>query len=243
MNVEAIVLAGGKATRLQALDKEHPKALLQLEGRPVLEWAIARLEATSQRILVAAGKDSETIGKPFASKSGVQIIADDNLGTGNALLTAARHSTAEHVIVCNADTLNEVDIQAVLKQHLQRNRGATIVLTRDASAQNAGAFSIAKDGQIIRSLEDQQPLGRRSLNAGWRGASTGLLILPTRLLNDPRIAGALSFEQEIIPHILESEGLFAFDNGERFCLDIGTPERLAVMNKWGRKIAERLRSK
>ena len=238
MSVETIILAGGKGTRLKTLDIDHPKALLQLEGRSVLEWAIARLEAASQRILVAAGKDSEAIGKPFTSTSGVQVIADDNLGTGNALLTAAQHSNAEHVIVCNADTLNEVDIQAVLNQHNNRNRGATIVLTRDASAQNAGAFSVSKDGQILRSLEDQQPLGRHSSNSSWRGASTGLLIVPTRLLHDPRIADALSFEHEIIPHILDSEGLFAFDNGERFCLDIGTPERLAIMHKWEQKIAD-----
>ena len=99
-----------------------------------------------------------------------------------------------------------------------------------------GAFEV-----LVASLPDEPLFPTAGFLELWRGASTGLLILPTRLLRGPRIAVALSFEQEIIPRIIDSEGLFAYDNGERFCLDIGTPERSSVMHKWGSKIAERLR--
>lgn len=240
MSAAAIILAGGRATRLDGIDLAVPKALIPFAGRTLLETAVSKAAVVTRSIVVAAGTQAQTISEGIAHDPCVHVVADGNLGTGSALLGAIGHVTADHVVVCNADTLNQVDLRSVLSAHYRRGHGATIVLTQDPEAQNSGSFAVASGGQVIRSLEDRHPPGRLGPSAVWRGASTGILVLPTRLLKDARIAEALSFEQEIIPHIIDSDGLFAFHNGNQFCLDVGAPQRLRFVRTFEGQIAKKI---
>lgn len=231
----AVILAGGKGTRLATLSLETPKALIALEGKPLLKWAVDWTKTTVPEVIIAAGQRREVTVDNL--ESGVSLFRDADVGTGRALLDAARETNAEHIIVCNADTINNLNLRSLLHQHLQRAKGATIALTRRSDAQNALAFAISGDGQILRSLEDLQPFGRGNPFTDWRGASTGVIVIPRLALLDPRIAEALSLEQDLVPHLIDSIGLFAFDNGERLCLDIGVPQRLKQMQKNERQLA------
>jgi NDP-sugar pyrophosphorylase family protein len=231
----AVILAGGKGTRLSTLSLEIPKALIALEGKPLLKWAVEWTKTAVPEIMVAAGQRREVMVDSM--ESAVSLVRDADVGTGRALLDAAHKTDAEHIIVCNADTINNLNLKKLLQNHLKRDRGATIALTRRSDAQNALAFAISGDGQILRSHEDLQPFGRGNPFTDWRGASTGVLVIPRIALLDRRIAGVLSLEQDIVPHLIDSIGLFAFDNGERLCLDIGVPQRLKQMQKNEKQLA------
>jgi len=236
----AVILAGGKATRLSRVNLEIPKALIALEGKSLLKWAVAWTRTAVPKVIVAAGQRREvTVGN---MGSGVSLLRDADVGTGRALLDAARKTDAEHIIVCNADTINYLDLRKLLREHIQRVKGATISLTRSSDAQNARAFAISRDGQILRSHEDLQPFGRGNPFTDWRGASTGVIVIPRLALLDRGIEDALSLEQDIVPHLIDSIGLYAFDNGDRLCLDVGVPERLKRMQNNQKKIAALLKA-
>ncbi len=231
----AVILAGGKGTRLAQMDLELPKALVALDGKPLLEWIISWTKIAASELIVAGGHNPEYFAPKIESNP--LVTSDPDAGTGRALLNAARRTDADHIIVCNADTINDLDLYALLHQHSFSGKGATIALTRRRDAQNAAAFAVAEDGQILRSKEDLQPSGHGNPYTQWRGASTGVMIIPRIALLDARIQTALSLEQEIVPHLIDSVGLFAFDNGNRLCLDIGEPERLKLMENNQKKLS------
>lgn len=236
----AVILAGGKGTRLAQMKLELPKALVALDGKPLLEWIISWTKIAVSEVIVAGGKNPESFSTNFESNP--LVTSDPEVGTGRALLNAALRTDADHIIVCNADTINDLDLSALLYQHSLFGKGATIALTRRRDAQNAAAFAVAADGQILRSKEDLQPTGSVNPYTQWRGASTGVMIIPRIALLDARIETALSLEQEIVPHLIDSVGLFAFDNGNRLCLDIGEPERLKLMENNQEKLSEIFRN-
>jgi Nucleoside-diphosphate-sugar pyrophosphorylase involved in lipopolysaccharide biosynthesis/translation initiation factor 2B, gamma/epsilon subunits (eIF-2Bgamma/eIF-2Bepsilon) len=236
----AVILAGGKATRLATLGLEVPKSLIALDGKPLLKWAAEWVKTAVPNVIVAAGQRQELVVENMGL--GITLLRDADVGTGKALLDAARKTDAEFIIVSNADTINNLDLRKLLKEHLQRAKGATISLTRDSDAQNAGAFAVSGDGQILRSHEDLQPFGSGNPFTAWRGASTGVLVIPRLALLDPRIEDASSLEQDIVPHLIDSIGLFAFDNGDRLCLDVGVPDRLKLMQINEKKIANILKT-
>ena len=236
-DIAAVVLAGGIGSRLSPLDLNTPKALITLDGKPLLQRIVEWMKPPINSVYIAVGLQIESIRNEIITDPNITFTEDPDIGTGKALIKAASHINAEHILVCNADTINELNLNKMIQEHLQRGKGATIALTRWEDAQNAGAFCVTLDGQVMRSVEDLQPRGHTFQSFSWKGASTGVLIIPTAALRDNRLQNALSLEKEIIPHLIETEGLFAFDNGTGFCLDIGTPERLRFMRDNEKKLA------
>ncbi|MCX5871091.1 MAG: NTP transferase domain-containing protein [Deltaproteobacteria bacterium] len=230
MRIAAVILAGGKGSRLSSLNLDIPKALTPFGGKPILQRAIERVSPQVAEVYVAAGRNVATIREGVAAMPSIFFLEDENLGTGRALIKATTEINAKHIIICNADTINDLNLSMLLLEHVRRGKGSTIALTRQKDAQNAGAFRVAQDGQVLRSLEDLHPRGRNTY-CSWLGASTGVIVVPLTALKDGRLAGSVSIEQEIIPHLIDTGGLFAFDNRSRLCLDIGTPKRLSFMRK------------
>ena len=156
------------------------------------------------------------------------------------MIEAALNVDTDHIVICNADTINEAPLDLIFKEHLNRgfDNNATIVLTRRADVQNAGAFAVASNGQIIRSFEDKKIGKPPHPNAAWHGASTGILIFSRKLLHEVSSGLVLSLERDILPRIISQGKLFAFDNGNRFSLDIGTPERFSIFAENQQNLAE-----
>jgi len=92
--MEAIVLCGGIASRLQPIAKDVPKSLLPVGGRPFLEWQLIDLKRQGvERIVLATGHLGEKIEEALGDGSslGVQLVYSREtsaLGTGGALRLA-----------------------------------------------------------------------------------------------------------------------------------------------------------
>ena len=92
--MQVIILAGGMATRLGDLTRDHPKSLLKIQGKPFLEYQLELLrKADIENVVLCLGYLSEQIKNHFGdgNRFGVNIhysIEDKPLGTAGALRNA-----------------------------------------------------------------------------------------------------------------------------------------------------------
>ena len=86
----AVIMAGGKGTRIASVSTEVPKPMIPLCGRPVLEWQLECLKAQNiTEILLVTGHLHQVISDYFGdgSRLGMQIsylVEESPLGTAGA---------------------------------------------------------------------------------------------------------------------------------------------------------------
>ena len=91
MNIQAVILAGGLGTRLKNISKDLPKVMMDINGKPFLEWVIrAYINSGITEIILATGYKSNYIKQYFkdGSSLGARIQYSEEskkLGTGGAI--------------------------------------------------------------------------------------------------------------------------------------------------------------
>jgi dTDP-glucose pyrophosphorylase/CBS domain-containing protein len=131
LTIEAVVMAGGKGTRLKSLTEEIPKPMLPVGGRPLLEHIIEHLrEMGVRRVNVTTHYKSEKIMEHFGdgSRFGVELnYVNENtpLGTAGSLGIMDKPQDAP-LLVINGDILTKVDFKAMLAFHRKQEADLTI---------------------------------------------------------------------------------------------------------------------
>ncbi len=108
--MDGIILAGGIGTRMRPLTLQQPKALLPLQGQPILHWSLKSLRGVVERVLVVVGYRKERIAAYMARQT---LFADyllveqlpRPLGTGHAMLCCRAHLRGGGFLVINGDDL------------------------------------------------------------------------------------------------------------------------------------------
>lgn len=235
--------SGGRGTRLAHIFKTDPelgisKALLQVGEPPLtlIEHQINKLTSAGFSNVVAGVGDHVHVGSVIkdAYKSLPDISAvgvETQLGNGGDLVRAVREHPdlfRKTVVITNVDTVLDWDEAAALSLHRTRNAGLTIVLTLSKNVPNEGAFYIGRNDQVLYCGEATVNLmtpAEAAFSSTYRGSSTGALIIETEWLRSiiwqPE-DGALSLYKDIMALALEQGIAFAYNNGERFFIDVGT---------------------
>ncbi|MBU89996.1 hypothetical protein CMO94_00525 [Candidatus Woesearchaeota archaeon] len=112
INMDAIILAGGKGNRMETA---LPKALVAVKGKPILAWQIDYLlKSGIEKIVLAIGhKSKEIIDYVKKNHKDVQIdftIEEDLLGTAGGLKLALQKCSSEFVVALNCDDITDIDI-------------------------------------------------------------------------------------------------------------------------------------
>ena len=131
----AVLIAGGKGTRLGEKTQELPKPLLPLGGKPILERIIFWLKENGvENIILGVAYKKEKIKEYFedGSNFGVKIQYtehDENGGTGDAFRTAIEKSNLsdENFYAMNSDQLTDLNLNILSKEHIKTNAIATLV--------------------------------------------------------------------------------------------------------------------
>lgn len=122
MNMDAIILAGGRGTRLKPVTDFIPKPLIPINNVPILEWQIRFLKKFKMNnITVCTSYKSEQIENFLRMKEnfGLRIkvsIEKKPLGTGGAIKKASKFIRSENFLVLNGDTITNIPINQ-LKSH------------------------------------------------------------------------------------------------------------------------------
>jgi NDP-sugar pyrophosphorylase family protein len=224
--MQALILAGGKGTRLRPLTVYTPKPVVPICNRPFLLYQIETLRA--------AGITDITLSLSYQPLKIEQLLGDGSefgvhlkyttepqpMGTAGAYKFAAEYIN-EPTVVFNGDVLTNLDLKRVIDEHKRRDATATVVLTPVDDPSSFGVVETDKDGRVLRFIEKPAPgeAPSNNINAGTYILEPGVLELVPEGEN-------YSFEYQLFPDLLKrGEKFFAHIPEKTYWLDIGTPAR------------------
>jgi NDP-sugar pyrophosphorylase family protein len=223
-DLTAVVLAGGRGTRIQHLLDGLPKPMAPVAGRPFLEWVVRYLAAQGlRRVIISTGYRAEVVNDFFAGRPvpevSVQCVAEpEPLGTAGGFLQAAAGETAPPAwLVLNGDSLIFANLAEAVEV-LNQPKVAGVIIGREVEdAARFGTLETGVGGELLRFAEKRP--GRGVINAG-------VYLLPHELLASFPAGRPLSFEQDVFSKLTGSGGLLKVHAVNAPFLDIGTPESL-----------------
>jgi NDP-sugar pyrophosphorylase family protein len=208
--MDCLILCGGRATRLGPLAVDRPKVLMDVNGRPFIDYLLGFYGPLADRVFLLAGHLGDRL-KPFASGKVEVVVETAPLDTGGALLNVLDRISSRFM-VANGDTLFVgLDLPFLLAA---AEAPATIAVARGLTA-GRGCVEVM-GSKVVRFLEKAGPSEGLSY--------AGLAVFDGRALKEfPR--GPLSLERVILPQLAARGLLRAWPFPGRL-YDIGTPEGL-----------------
>ena len=224
----ALILAGGKGTRMKPITDEIPKPLIPLQGKPILQHTIELLKKYGiDHIIISLGYKGEKIREHFGDglRYGVKINyvnEKEALGTAGPLRLAKKFIKGTFVL-CNSDELKNIDLHDMYLFHREQNSMATIALTTVSNPSDYGVARL-QGGKILEFLEKPKNPPSKLINAG-------LYILEPEVL-DIVPEGYAMMENDVFPKIAKLERLYGYSfSGQWF--DTGSMERYAIaLKEW-----------
>jgi len=168
----ALIMAGGRGTRLGALTESVPKPLLKVAGRPVIEWIILHLVSEGIRtVFVSTGYLADQIEHHLGNGSdfGCSITylrdpADQPLGSGGALSLLAPYLLEHPIIAVNGDLMTRFDLRAMLTSHRQFGNDLTLASQTHSIEVPFGVLQLGPEGLVEQINE--KPRASWPVNAG-----------------------------------------------------------------------------
>lgn len=221
MDIDAIILAGGKGTRLREAVNDRPKPMAIVAGKPFAEWLLLMLYAQGiRRAVMCTGHMGEMIEAYFGNGRDMNmeiVYARDPipLGTGGALRYAIGKTRSECFLVLNGDSYCQLDLPNLVKTHRSRNARASMSLVRAEDCSRYGSVKINKDGRVLAFLEKSNERGEGLINSG-------IYLMEREVVDEIPEGKNVSLEKELFPRLV-GNGLYAVLCKGPF-VDIGTPE-------------------
>ena len=224
--MKAILLAGGKGTRLRPLTIHTPKPIVPIFNRAFLHYQIDLLKQVPEidEVILSLNYQPRRIEEVFGDGAdlGIKIryvVEPVPLGTAGAIKYAGDKLT-ESVVVFNGDVMTQLDLAAVIRMHRERQARATIVLT---PVDNPSAYGLVEtDGQnnIKRFIEKPKPeeITTNHINAG-------IYVLEPDTFDRIPSEVPWSIERSYFPSLIERNETFVAYIYNGYWIDIGTPEK------------------
>lgn len=229
---KAVLLVGGRGTRLRPLTDKTPKALLKVSEKTITEHLFDLLKKYGIRdVILCTGYLKEKISECFGdgSKFGVNISyvkEDKPLGTAGPLKLARRHLN-DSFIASNGDELKNINIPRMFRLHKRKNALATIALT---TVDDPSHYGVARlDGsRIIEFVEKPTNPPSNLINAGF------YIIEPEVIDMIPD--GFSMLEKDVFPKLAKMGRLRGFPFAGQW-FDIGNIERYKIAEKKWKDVA------
>lgn len=211
---QAVFLVGGLGTRLGALTRDTPKPMLDVGGRPFLDYLIENVRRHGlTRIVLLCGFQADAIAHHYAGDDGIVIVREPApAGTGGALAYAA-DVLDDRFFLLNGDTLFDFNMLSLVPAF---DGLATLALRASAPGRRSGWVAV-EDGRV----------------AAFRGPETGPggpinagVYLMSRAVLDHVGKPPVSLEGDIFPQ-LAAEGALTAHLADGYFIDIGVPADFA----------------
>jgi NDP-sugar pyrophosphorylase family protein len=234
-DIKAVLLVGGKGTRLRSVLPSTPKPLAPLGNRFFLDLLVDQLRSQGiQRIIMCVGYLREQIEQEFGTgvcrDVSIEYAREDSpLGTGGAIRLAGQHiGNASEFLVLNGDSFLEVDLWKLIHFHRAHKAIATLALRRVENAARYGTVELNEAGQVTRFAE-KAGIDRPGL------VNAGVYVFNRSLLGGlPE--GPASLEIDVLPRLV-GRGFYGQEQDGMF-IDIGRPEDYQLAQRLSERLSQ-----
>jgi mannose-1-phosphate guanylyltransferase len=225
---EAILLVGGKGTRLRPLTVHTPKPMVPAAGVPFLTHQLARARAAGvEHIVLATSYLAEVFEPHFGDGSSLglhieYVTEEEPLGTGGAIRNVAsrlRSAPDDPVLIFNGDILTGLDIPALISTHRSSGADVSLHLTRVTDPRAYGLVPTDSSGRVQAFLEKPQTpeeIVTDQINAG-------AYVFRRSVIDTIPAGRPVSVERETFPELLSSGAHLQGMVDSTYWLDLGTP--------------------
>jgi NDP-sugar pyrophosphorylase family protein len=225
---KAVLLVGGKGTRLRPITYKIPKCMLEVHGRTVTEHIFDLLKKYGIRdVVLSVGYMKEKAEDFFGdgSKFGVNIAyveEDEPLGTAGPL-KLARGQLKDSFIVTNGDELKNLNIPRMFRLHKRKDALVTIALTTVTDPSQYGVAKLS-GSRILEFVEKP-----KAEDAPSNLINAGFYIMEPEVI-DMIPDGFAMLEKDVFPKLAKQGKLRGFPFAGQW-FDIGNLERYEIAKK------------
>ena len=217
--MDAIVLAGGRGTRLAEAVDDLPKSLAPVNGRPFLDYLLVELASSGliHTVVLALGYLADSVIEHYRNVAPPIplrfALEAQPLGTAGALRNALPFTSSDVVVAYNGDTLVHVDLRSLLELRAKWQSPAALAIAR--ADDRSRYASVRLKGEFVTGFAEKTSGGPGLVNAGVYALSRGLF--------DVFPSGPLSMELDVLPQLASRGQLVALEISGPL-LDIGLPD-------------------
>jgi len=227
---QAVVMVGGKGTRLRPLTDNRPKPILPVLDKPCLSYLIESLARGGiEKVFLACGYRSEKMAAAVGdgSKEGVSIeyfYEDAPAGTAGAI-KLLENELDDTFVAANGDVFADIDLKGEINEHRRTGAALTISLTRVNNPCEFGIVRLDDDGRISEFKEKPKPeeVFSNLVNAGIYVAEKEILsYVPEGRMYD--------FSKELTPDLMSKGYRIQGHMMNGMWMDVGRPKDLLGAN-------------
>ncbi len=232
--MQALIMAGGKGTRMLNMFPNTPKLLIPLKGKPFLDHLVDHLKTSGfQNIVICTGYLANKI-KSYVEKKdygiSIKLIQEKKpLGTGGAL-NLVKDVIDEDFFLLFGDVYSEINLKKMFAFHKKKKAVITAAIHPSKHPKDSNLVKFNSDARITKILKKphtQIPTNPYNLAA---------LYLVNKNIKKYLLAKTpYDFEHNLLTKLLdENVPIYAYNTGE-LTMDFGTPKRLRELEKLLRK--------
>ena len=216
--MKVVIMAGGKGTRISSIANDIPKPMIQIEGKPVLEYEIDILRKQGfTDIIITVRHLGNVIMDYFGNGSGISPVTNQPFGVnieyyyekealGNAgALFKIKDKLNSDFLLLNADSIFDVDFNRFVNFHKKHNGLVTLFTHPNNHPYDSGLIIASKNGVVEKWLtkEDERPrYYRNRVNAG-------LHIINPQILDMDKTISKVDLDRQILKPLAGTEKCFA----------------------------------
>lgn len=216
--VEALILAGGKGTRLHGILEDIPKPMAPVNGKPFLEYLMSNLyEKGIRHFVLSVGFRHESIieyfGDKYKNAAISYVIENEALGTGGAIKYASQYIKNEKFWILNGDTFVDLNLGEFYFENNDLELSIGLV-----KMENFDRFGVVETkGRFVREFKEKKFTAVGRINAGI------YLITKSFIHNHFPPERVFSFETDVLEKKINSCEIGHYTDETQF-IDIGIPE-------------------
>lgn len=225
--MKAVIIAGGKGTRLAEFTRVTPKSLLPVAWRPVLEHQIEFLKDNNiTEIILVTGHLARNISEQFADgrQYGVNIEyleEDKPLGTAGALVKL-KDQLRDRFLLIYGDLILDLHIGRLTRFHVDHSALCTLVVHPNGHPRDSDVVVIDRSNVIVNVLEKNKPRNFHYNNL----VNAGVFVCEPGIMDFVGEAAPQDLEKDVIRAAIKTGRVYAYRTTE-YIRDMGTAERYA----------------
>lgn len=228
--MQAVIMAGGKGTRLAALTKDEiPKPMVPVAGKPLLLWQVERLRANGiTEIIMVIGHLGEKIQEYFGDgkEFGVQIeyfVEEVPLGTAGSFYYLKDMLKEDTFLMMSGDLLLDIDFERMVRFHKEKGSAATLFVHPNGHPYDSDLLVLDSEDRAIRFDS------KHNTRDYWYDncVNAGVFVFDKKICDRVPEPVKRNLENDLIKGMIEDgEPVYGYRSPE-YVKDVGTVERIA----------------